>query len=232
MSSIKEKKLKKYLLYAIGEVILIFIGINLAIWFNNWNDGKKAKTEEIQYLNELKSGLTYDLNDIFFNIELHHKAEKSCEIILYNLENDIPYHDSLDLHFAQASNFSASFPKKGAYESLKSIGIGLISNDSLRLKIIDLYEVQFPYALFGQKYDEINYKVFQEQYKSKFKNCIGFTSATPLDYELLKNDNYFKEQIRSTFYLKKLILRLLRGRVKEKTSETIKMIDDELGRLK
>lgn len=32
--------------YVVGEILLIFIGINLAIWFNNWNTSKKSEYEK------------------------------------------------------------------------------------------------------------------------------------------------------------------------------------------
>ena len=42
---IKENKVSKYLLYAIGEIILVVIGILIALQINNWNEEKKTKSE-------------------------------------------------------------------------------------------------------------------------------------------------------------------------------------------
>ena len=36
-----ENKFSKYLLYAIGEIILVVIGILIALQINNWNEGRK-----------------------------------------------------------------------------------------------------------------------------------------------------------------------------------------------
>jgi hypothetical protein len=38
-----ENKISKYLLYAIGEVVLVVIGILIALSVNNWNEGNKKK---------------------------------------------------------------------------------------------------------------------------------------------------------------------------------------------
>lgn len=46
---IKEGKLKRYLLYAVGEIFLVMIGISLAFQVNNWNDDRIKKTTEIKY---------------------------------------------------------------------------------------------------------------------------------------------------------------------------------------
>ena len=224
---IEKGHFKKYALYAFGEIFLIFLGINLAIWFNNWNESSKLKLEELKVLKELKSGLTDDLDELVYYIGLHEKAEISGKIILNHLDKNIQYHDSLDLHFGKASLFSGSFPKIGAYESLKSKGLGLISNDSLRLKITNLYEAQFPYLLYIQKFDESNFQIFSDQYKTKFANWTLFESATPVDYNSLIDDNYFKEHLRYTLNHKRTTLGIMEI-AREKISSTIDAIDKEL----
>lgn len=44
----------KYLLYAIGEIILVVIGILIALQINNWNEERKLAIEEIDILNALQ----------------------------------------------------------------------------------------------------------------------------------------------------------------------------------
>ncbi len=43
MRLLKEKKFKNYILYAVGEILLVMIGILLALQVNNWNSNKKAE---------------------------------------------------------------------------------------------------------------------------------------------------------------------------------------------
>ena len=43
-----ENKISKYLLYAIGEIILVVIGILIALQVNNWNEDRKFKNEGLQ----------------------------------------------------------------------------------------------------------------------------------------------------------------------------------------
>ncbi len=52
-SLLSENKFSKYLLYAIGEIILVVIGILIALQVNNKNELKKAKKHEIAYLEQL-----------------------------------------------------------------------------------------------------------------------------------------------------------------------------------
>lgn len=49
-----ENKFSKYLIYAIGEIALVMIGILLALQVNNWNEAKKANLEEMAILKSIK----------------------------------------------------------------------------------------------------------------------------------------------------------------------------------
>ena len=44
----------RYLLYAIGEIALVVIGILIALQINNWNEDRKEQDLEIEYLNGIK----------------------------------------------------------------------------------------------------------------------------------------------------------------------------------
>ena len=48
---LSEGKTGKYLKYAIGEIILVVIGILIALSINNWNENQKLRNQEITYLN-------------------------------------------------------------------------------------------------------------------------------------------------------------------------------------
>lgn len=59
---LSENKFSKYLVYAIGEIILVVIGILIALSINNWNERQKRNADELAYLKRLQ-------NDIEFSIE-------------------------------------------------------------------------------------------------------------------------------------------------------------------
>ena len=59
-----ENKFSKYLLYAIGEVILVVIGILIALQINNWNERKKERAQEQKYLTEIRKNLEADNTQI------------------------------------------------------------------------------------------------------------------------------------------------------------------------
>ena len=59
-SLIKDGKLKRYLIYAIGEILLVMIGISLAFQVNNWNDNRIKKNTEIRYYENVRDQIGDD----------------------------------------------------------------------------------------------------------------------------------------------------------------------------
>jgi hypothetical protein len=64
-----ENRITKYLFYAIGEIVLVVIGILVALQINNWNEGKKEAEVEKQYMISLLSDLGKDRNNLKNTIE-------------------------------------------------------------------------------------------------------------------------------------------------------------------
>jgi sensor domain CHASE-containing protein len=60
-----ENKFSKYLIYAIGEIILVVIGIMIALSINNWNEGRKKK----ETLNNIYTTIKQDLETDLLNID-------------------------------------------------------------------------------------------------------------------------------------------------------------------
>jgi len=59
-----EGKTGKYLKYAIGEILLVVIGILIALSINNWNIHQIEQNEERNYLTRLVQDLKWDINEI------------------------------------------------------------------------------------------------------------------------------------------------------------------------
>jgi len=59
-----ENKFSKYLLYAVGEIILVVIGILIALQINNWNQERKNQKLKVFYMNSIVNDLVKDTLDI------------------------------------------------------------------------------------------------------------------------------------------------------------------------
>lgn len=62
-------RVRKYLKYAIGEILLVMIGILLAVQVNNWNEDRIAGDIERINLHELANNLKQDISDLEYNLE-------------------------------------------------------------------------------------------------------------------------------------------------------------------
>ena len=70
----EQNKIRTYLLYAVGEITLVMIGILLALQVNNWNESRKEANMEVFYLQKLRQNLMQDttLYSRSYNSALNH----------------------------------------------------------------------------------------------------------------------------------------------------------------
>ncbi|MCA8975261.1 MAG: hypothetical protein KDC98_11095 [Planctomycetes bacterium] len=60
-SLLQQKALRSYCLYALGEVLLVVIGILIALQINNWNNDRVDRRSEAKYLENLERDLREQL---------------------------------------------------------------------------------------------------------------------------------------------------------------------------
>ena len=167
-SLLTENKFRKYLLYAIGEIVLVVIGILIALQINNWNEYQKERKSERLLLSEIRDNLKYDLNDFESNITTLQNKSISSKMMLKALENNIPYHDSLGYYFSYLNAYPHFSSKTNGYKLLQSKGLEIVINNNLRNKITDLYEDRYQYLLTFEK-ERIDYnKVLLENAMKPF----------------------------------------------------------------
>ena len=70
---LNEGKTSKYFKYAIGEIVLVVIGILIALQINNWNQQRIEQNKEQTYLSNIKRDLENQLNSI--DIQLEHEKK-------------------------------------------------------------------------------------------------------------------------------------------------------------
>ena len=86
---------KKGLPTALLEVTLIFIGITLAIGFENWNAERNERLEELALLTELKANLEENLVQLAENVDFNNQTIVSFEAMLAHIADRKPYSDDL-----------------------------------------------------------------------------------------------------------------------------------------
>src|SRR6056297_3604459 len=167
-----ENKFSKYLLYAIGEIILVVIGILIALSINNWNEGIKIKAKEREILLHMKRNLESNLQQDYPKKVLENSL-KSTQIILAHIEQGKPYNDSLDFHFGWIPATTRHMPNTTAYENLKTIGFDIISNDTLRENYQSLFAFNYNLIAFQRNVLAYNNMLeFKSFYRKHFRNFI------------------------------------------------------------
>mgnify|MGYP000530513337 CR=1 FL=1 len=115
-----QNKTGKYLKYAIGEIVLVVIGILIALQINNWNQNRIEANEELNILKALKVGLETDLNDLNYNAISIENSINSANTVIQSLENDEPYRDSVADHLGFMMLPVKFLYSTSAFETLKS----------------------------------------------------------------------------------------------------------------
>lgn len=72
-------KFSKYLLYAIGEIFLVVIGILIALQINNWNENEKKQKSKVSYINSLINDLSSDTLLLGRLIKVNYKSLHTLE---------------------------------------------------------------------------------------------------------------------------------------------------------
>lgn len=199
-----QNKVTRYLAYAIGEIFLVVLGILIALQINNANETNKLQRKEVILLTEMKSNLQSDLLDLEYNIRGNKARRFSNQLILTALQEKRPFHDSLRSHFGNIfGNFQLS-ENTASWENLKSVGLDLISNDSLRNRISYLYSTRYPYLENTEKGvdDAYQWDYFYPQILENINMESVWESARPDDYNALMENREFQEVLKMNLFIR------------------------------
>jgi len=84
---LSENKFSKYLLYAIGEIILVVIGILIALSINNWSENGKDRAQEQELLSQLQSEFQSNLEQLDQKTDLRNLMLSSSLKLLRNIDH-------------------------------------------------------------------------------------------------------------------------------------------------
>ncbi len=135
----KKIKLGKYFF----DFVAVFFAVISAFALNNWNDNRRDAEAEEKILLEIKNGLIADLKDIADNKKAHNYGVRSCNFFSRVFNGEEVPQDSIQFNYMYLTVGNSSVMNTSGYESLKSKGLEIIKNDSVRVKIIELYEVTY-----------------------------------------------------------------------------------------
>ena len=195
---LKENRFSKYLLYAIGEIILVVIGILIALQINNWNSLKKDKLLEKQYLeNFLRDFESDSMSLVYFSEAYPMKIEALLLARKYNLhrfeiKDSIGFIDKMG--YGGVGSRATMVDSKSTYEDIISTGnLRLITSKTLKQSILYYYQhVENTRLYLG------NLKTEYATYINSFSpyDSRGSFNLEPKDLELafsaIKTDDFLR----------------------------------------
>lgn len=230
-----QNQFNKYLLYAIGEIVLVVIGILIALEIDTRHDISKNKELELKILKEISSDLKSDMLGLSDDLVLMDSISYACKEIIESLrESDDP-----SPQFGHALNYlriTPHFdPNTSGYELLTSKGIELITNDSLRRTISKLYEIQYPYyrRYENERIQYVDLYIEPEllRYVTFIKDPDRYLKSSALIdgklYRSMRNDERFLKRV-SGIDVENHYVRMRAGSTLEMIRELYEFITDEL----
>jgi hypothetical protein len=184
----------KYFKYAIGEIVLVVIGILIALQINNWNEQRKNRNEEQALYKTLISSLDSDLADVNDKIFIVSKALKAQKIFMTTSFDSIKANYTItqieDLLYAVSESSRSFFPNYGLYNKItNNNNIDLIRSSDIQMKIIELYEQ------FYKRYNDLDLNIEQQSlfslntnYFSRIQNYATEYGKYHIDFDILQKD--------------------------------------------
>ena len=193
--------MKKKLSYALGEILIVIIGISLAFAMNKWGEERANKVQKEQYLQSLKQDIKEDKAQLENNIiEINKKVDISTDLLPLLNTNKPEKNTKLRgiYQLAQLTNFT---PKDFTYQALVNSG---------DLKLLDDLELK---KAIEKHYS--HYKAIKDAYTRQEtinKDYLGSYFIYNTDYDLIREGKSpFKDEkllknmmqaIRGSFYFK------------------------------
>jgi len=207
-----DNKPLKYMRYAIGEIILVVIGILIALQINNWNEHRKGVIEETIILKNLIEDLKADIKGYNKSIDWLKARQGSVDSVLMFLNDpDVPVNDEQLIHWLITSGYILDYtPVYPTYTEITGSGkLSLIQSVRIKKDLAD-YKSNFDsdirvFTSYDEGIKRIEFKAlsftngspqaqfFGDDYKSLNKNISIDRSKLEEDEELvslLKHNAY------------------------------------------
>lgn len=184
----EQNKLQSYIWYALGEILLVVIGILIAIQVSNWNEDRILRQSARYHLSLLTQDLAEDralLTELISNYEMHDVSVKRLLSTLKRNDDisEVLYQDLVSLQFEY--NF---YPRKSALELLVNTGeIG-----ALDVKAQDLISQYYRSVDALKERDLITNTFIQSKYEpylfDRYSQLYGKGNTLPIIAEIYMDD--------------------------------------------
>ncbi len=242
---LSENKFSKYLIYAIGEIILVVIGILIALQINNWNEQRNTREKELVYLNGIRNDLEMNIIEIDEFISNRKDQVRAANEILDHF-NGKPVDDwnAFNMNTVSIYIWQRFFQIDNTFQELINSGnLAIISNEEIKNGLLNLDVL---YKKLNYNEDHFRFDAEVTLYEPSYSMTDIQTQAGNYIYQLTggqegalgdveKNANYNemlqdqKQKNGFAFAVLEFSTMITRFEaMKEKCKEIIELIDTEM----
>jgi len=195
-----DNKPLKYMRYAIGEIVLVVVGILIALSINNWNEDRKLEIVEFSILKGIRQNILMDTIDLNHNIRRFEEMLQRDIIILNYLEDKKPLDSIVEANLTNLWRSNMSIMLHTSYfDEAKNKGLSIISNKSLRDSISRLYEFRYSYVLLVEN------GLKQYDYLSLYEDLLStYIHRDPEIDQLVIGENHYHTILNDELFTWKL----------------------------
>lgn len=224
---IKDNRIRKYIVYAIGEVFLVMVGILLALQVNAWYQNSQDRKLEKMLLLEFRNSIIADSSAIDRNLKNFINILEKSKYLDSVIKNKHPHTKDIDSAFGAISVFTITESDYVVFDRVKSLKSGIITNDSLFNSLSNYYN-HSEFLAEVDRYFENGAYFRKEIYPKYFKHYRYGTIAEVSDYDKIVQSNEIRIAIdyciNDAFYY--------RNRTKHRKEHARELINDITEELK
>jgi hypothetical protein len=177
--------------YAVGEIVLIFIGISLSLMFDQWRTTSSNRTKEKELLALLAQSVQNDIADLEFKIDESTKTLNSIDFLLLKLRDNSSFSDSISTAFSLMGYNPQFGPDMQGYDNIQATGLSIISNNNLLQEIILYYSRAKNNIAWGQGVQSHIDAYISPRIITDFEDYNFLQKGKPFDFNKLRSDKVF-----------------------------------------
>jgi len=175
------KRARNYLKYAIGEIVLVVIGILIALSINNWNDIRKGRDRELHYLKNIKTDLQLNITELNKFLDTRNQLIASAKTIIEHFEGKpITSYAEFNELCIPIYAWKKFYQSNNTFQELVNSGnLALINNDSIKNTLLN---IELQYKKLKSEEDHYRYDMETAIYEPLYENMDVHTLVNNFGY--------------------------------------------------
>ena len=207
-SLLSENRISKYLVYSLGEIALVVVGILIAIQLNNWNENEKKRVEAQNFNVRLSEQVIRNIDQTLDALESTREQFNGLTALMRMVGKPIEplSHQEMDsLIYYAAIDYDLELDLNTLKEAKENGRLSLIKNESLRIAlfeysaIVDLMEKRIDIAntdnnnfMVPYFYENISFRTLNANLSESYRKEIGDSKLEESNYERILMDRQFE----------------------------------------